>query len=160
MRLVNRPVAAVQLTTPCTDRRGATLVEAAIVLPVFLMVVLGLIDLAGATYRYNLVAELARRGVREAIVHGSDAAPARGSMGPQRWTATAASEGDVPAAIRSLLTGIDPADVTVRLDWLDGSNALDSRVRCTVTLPYRGATTVISGQPITLRAASTMAVAN
>src|SRR5690606_14470208 len=144
-------------TSNRVSRGGAALVEAAIVLPVFLMLVLGLLDLAGAAYRYNLVSELARRGVREAIVHGSQAPPKRVALGPQTWTANAAATGDVPTAIRSLLAGINPAEVTIRLEWPDGSNAPENRVRCTVSLPYRGATFLLSGRQLTLRSTSTMA---
>ncbi len=141
-------------------RSGAALVEAAIVLPVFLTLVLGLLDLAGGAYRHNIVSELARRGAREAIVHGSQAPPNRVALGPQTWNSTAADSGDVATAIRSLLAGIDPADVTIRLEWLDGSNAPDKRVRCTVMVPYRGTTFLLSGRQLTIRATSTMAIAN
>lgn len=157
---VIRTVITTRRSAKHVGRRGAAMVEAAIVLPVFLMLVLGLLDLAGAAYRYNLVSELARRGVREAIVHGSQAPPKRVALGPQTWTATAAAAGDVPTAIRGLLAGIEPAEVTIRLDWVDGGNAPADRVRCTVTLPYRGATFLLSGRQITLRATSTMAIAN
>ncbi len=160
MFTASKSITATRRLSRHTGRRGAALVEAAIVLPVFLMLVLGLLDLAGAAYRYNLVSELARRGVREAIVHGSQAPPRRVALGPQSWTATAAAEGEVPSAIRGLLAGIDPAEVTIRLDWPDGSNAPESRVRCTVTIPYRGTTFLLSGRPLTLRSTSTMAIAN
>ena len=56
-------------------RRGATLVEAAIVLPVFLLLVFGIIELGLAVARYNMLAEVARDGARMAIVHGADAPP-------------------------------------------------------------------------------------
>lgn len=141
------------------QRRGATLVEAAIVLPVFLTLVLGLLDLAGAVYRHNLISEVARRGAREAMVLGGGAAPRRVPLGPQTWMGTAADPGDVGEAVRPLLAGIAPADVSLRLEWPDGGNAAPNRVRCTATTQYQGATFVLTGWPITLRATSTMAIA-
>lgn len=141
------------------QRRGATLVEAAIVLPVFLTIILGLLDLAGAVYRHNLISEVARRGAREAMVLGGGAGPRRMPLGPQTWTGTAASPGDVSEAVRPLLAGIAPADVSLRLEWPDGSNAAPNRVRCTATTQYQGATFVLTGWPITLRASSTLRIA-
>jgi hypothetical protein len=141
-------------------RRGAVLVETALILPVFLALVLGLLDLAGGIYRNNVMSEVARRGAREAIVHGSHAPPQRPALGPQTWNGTAADSGAVPEAIRPLLAGIDPADVAIRLEWPDGDNVAPNRVRCTVTTEYQPVTFLLSGQPMILRATSTMAIAN
>ena len=54
------------------QRRGATLVEAAIVLPVFLALVLGMLDLGIGVLRYHLVGEAARLAARQAAVRGAD----------------------------------------------------------------------------------------
>jgi len=51
-------------------RRGATLVEAALVLPLVLMFTLGLVVFGLGSYRYQQVAALAREGARYASVHG------------------------------------------------------------------------------------------
>ncbi len=53
------------------DRRGAALVEMAIVLPVFLMVVLGIIEFGRAMMVSNLLTNAARDGARLAIVTGT-----------------------------------------------------------------------------------------
>ena len=54
------------------QRRGATLAEAAFVLPVFLALVLGMLDLGIGVLRYHMVGEAARLAAREAAVHGAD----------------------------------------------------------------------------------------
>lgn len=50
-------------------RRGQTLVEFAIVLPIIILVVLGLVDLGRAVYSYNTLAQSARQASRLAIVN-------------------------------------------------------------------------------------------
>ena len=51
-------------------RRGATAIELAIVLTLFLTLVFGMLDLGIAVFRYHIVCEAARQGARQAIVHG------------------------------------------------------------------------------------------
>lgn len=57
------------------DDRGQSLVEFALVLPVFLLVVTGLFDLARAVWQEETLAYAAREGTRYAIVHGSAGNP-------------------------------------------------------------------------------------
>lgn len=57
--------------TPNPPRRGIQAVEAAIVLPVVMMLILGTCSTAMGVYYYQLVATLAREGARYASVHGS-----------------------------------------------------------------------------------------
>ncbi|MGH9174036.1 MAG: TadE/TadG family type IV pilus assembly protein [Vicinamibacterales bacterium] len=54
----------------CSRRRGAALVEAAIVLPIFFMVVLGIIEFGRAMMVSQLITNAAREGARLAIVDG------------------------------------------------------------------------------------------
>ncbi len=49
--------------------RGQTLVEFAIVMPIIVLVVLGLVDLGRAVYSYNTLAQSARQASRTAIVN-------------------------------------------------------------------------------------------
>ena len=53
-------------------RNGATMVEAAIVLPIFFMFIIGMVLVGQGIYYYNLTADLARQGTRYATVHGND----------------------------------------------------------------------------------------
>lgn len=50
------------------SRRGQSLTEFALILPVFLLVLVGLLDIGRAIYAYNTVANAARTAARVAIV--------------------------------------------------------------------------------------------
>lgn len=54
-------------------RRGQALVEFALVLPIFLLVLVGLFDLGRAVFAYNSITNGAREGARLAIVNQSTA---------------------------------------------------------------------------------------
>ena len=51
------------------DARGQTLVEFALVVPIFILLVLGIFDVGRAVFNYSTVANAAREGAREAIVN-------------------------------------------------------------------------------------------
>lgn len=53
--------------------RGQSLVEFALLLPVLIVILLGLLDLGRAVYAYNAVSEAARNGARVAIVNQTPA---------------------------------------------------------------------------------------
>jgi Flp pilus assembly protein TadG len=136
------------------ERRGAVLVETALVLLVFLLLILGMLDLGIAVLRNHLVAEAARQGARQAIVHGSKAT----QLGT--WTA-----GNYQAPLRQfvlpLLPGIDPDTVAVQADWPDGGNDPGQRVRVTVSTSYRPIITLLFGSPsFNLSATSVMPIAH
>ena len=52
-----------------TRRGGQSLVEFALIIPVFLVMVLGIVDFGRAIYAYNTLANASRAGVRVAIVN-------------------------------------------------------------------------------------------
>lgn len=141
-------------------RRGAALVEGALVLGTLLTLVLGMFDLSAAVHRHNLLSEAARRGAREAIVHGQQAAPARDVWGPSEYSVTADASSAIAETVRPLLVGMQPEDVTITLQWPDGSNKAPNRVRCRITTVYRPVTPFAIGAEISLSATSTMPVAN
>jgi len=51
-----------------TPERGQSLVEFALILPIFLLVLFGIIDLGRGVYAYNTIQNAAREAVRVAIV--------------------------------------------------------------------------------------------
>jgi hypothetical protein len=152
------------LPPPGNRRRGATLVEAAITLLVFLVLVVGLADLTVGVLRFNTLSQAARQGAREAVVHGRQA-PAGwngGPWGPDTIDVVASAEGvPVADAVRPMLVNCDPDQTRIVAEWPDGSNAVGKRVRVTVTTPYRPLVTFLFGNPtFTLRAVSTMPIAH
>jgi Flp pilus assembly protein TadG len=142
-------------------RSGATLVEAAIVIPIVLALTVGMLDLSIVVFRNNLLAQAAREGARKAIVHGSLATPQMTVWGPSTFTATADDSGEIAQAIAPHLTSMNPANVNIQVQWLDGNNEPDSQVRVTVTATYQPFTTFIFGNPtFNLSGSSTMRIAH
>ena len=144
------------------DRRGSTAIEMAVVLMIFLTMVLGMIDLAIGVFRFNVLSQAARQGVRQAIVHGA-MADRLGSWGPGAYSGTAADGSPIAQAIQPILAGFDLTEVTITAEWLDGGNKVseDHRVRVNVSTPYQPMMTFIFGNPtFTLEASSTMAIAH
>jgi hypothetical protein len=135
-----------------------------VIILAFLTFVFGMLDLSLALLRTNLLSEASRRGARLAIVHGQ-MAPAGTDGGP--WGPTtinvAASTSGVPIVddIKPMLVGMDPSQVTIKVEWLDGGNAVGQRVRVTVSGSYQPMMTFIFGNPsIPLSASSTMPIAH
>jgi hypothetical protein len=134
------------------------------VVTVFLILALGAVDLGVAVLRQHVLAEAARQGVRQAIVHG-ERAPAGwkgGPWGPSTYGPIAATDSDAKAqAIAPYLGGMDPAAVQVTVTWPDGSNAVEKRVRVTLTTTWTPMLGFIVGNPsVTLTGSSTMQIAH
>lgn len=146
------------------SRRGATLVEGAIVLMVFLTLLFGMLDLGIAVLRFNSLSEVARQGAREAIVHGK-LAPAGwqgGPWGPTTLDVSASTTGiPVVDAVRPLLVGFNLDETRIKVEWPSGSNDLGQPVRVTVLGSYRPVTPFVFGTAgFTLSASSTMPIAH
>ena len=140
-------------------RRGAALIEAALVLPVFLFIILGSLDLSLAVFRYNSLSAAARRLAREAVVHGTQAPPQASTWGPTTVTATGADSSEVSRAVQPYLPTFNPKDVQLQIDWLDGDCQPDHRVRVTLSYPQRSIAGSLFGYGLlSLQAASTMRI--
>jgi Flp pilus assembly protein TadG len=60
------------IISPLSNSRGQALVEFALVIPIFLLLVLGMMDMGIVLNQYLVVAEAAREGVRSAALGSSD----------------------------------------------------------------------------------------
>ena len=99
--------------------RGQSLVEFALVSPLFFLTLFGAIEFGLAVWQYNMIADLAQEGARWASVRGSTAG-------------TAATNGSVQTYVQGRALGIVP---TVTTTWPDGgspSNAPGNRVQVLV----------------------------
>lgn len=108
---------------------GQALVEFALILPVLLMLILGLFDVARAVWQENTLAYAAREGTRFAIVHGS------ASDSP----ATQASHAAVDTVVRDAAVGVANIAVTVTYpDIISGTACNDRGCRVSVdaTAPF------------------------
>ncbi len=139
--------------------RGAALVEAAITLPVFVLLIFGLFDLGLCTFRYHALSNAARQGARKAVVHGNLTPRKLSTWGPKSTTVVGSDGGEVATEIRPFLGGMSPKTVSILMEWPDGDCAPESRVRVTLstTHPFL-LTSVFGGSPRSLTASSTMRI--
>ena len=142
-------------------RRGSASVETAVVLLVILTITVIIFDLGMGVFRNNILSQAARQGSRIVIVHGHLAPPQLSEWGPANFTATADSDGEIPAALRPYLAGLDPSQVNISVEWLDDHNELEGRVRVTVSTTYQPFLAFIFGDSTyNLHASSTQAIAH
>lgn len=92
------------------DQGGQSLVELALIMPLLLLIITGLFDVARATWQENTLAYAAREGTRYAIVHGS------GSV--DGTVVYAGHDQPVIDAVRAAAVGVP--NVSVIVNWPDG----------------------------------------
>jgi hypothetical protein len=131
----------VRVRLPDQDERGTSLVELALILPTFLLFVVGMFDFGMAVYSRNALANAARDGARFASVDPNN-------------TACIASV----AASRSSLARLTTSDVDVDLD----SASLGQPVTVSVESQYEPITplleALIGADSLTLRSSATMRI--
>lgn len=145
-------------------RLGAVAAEAAIVLPAFFTIVFGMLDLSIALLRNEMLSEIARTGARTAMTHGQYAKSGwnGGAWGPTSISAYANTSGTpIVDALKPLLIGFDLSATQVKVDWPDGGNSVQQRVRVTVTSTYKPILSFVLGsKTINLSGSSTMPIAH
>lgn len=103
------------------------LVEFALILPIILLLVFGLIDVARAVEAENTLAFAAREGTRYAIVHGVAGSPA---ISPCPSCTSPA----VTNVVMQKAIGVP--NITVTVGYPDGNNQRGSRVSVDATAPF------------------------
>lgn len=103
-----------------SDRRGQTLVEFALTIPIFLLIVVGLFDVGRGVYAYNTIANAARAAARVAIVD-QDPSAVRGE-----------------ARQAGVALGLQDSDIT-----LTECSEFDCAYSVTITYDYQPATPFI-----------------
>ena len=100
------------------DEQGNSLVEMAIGVSLFLMLLIGIIETSLALYTYNYVSDAAREGSRWAIVRGS--ACSTNTPGLDHCNA---STSEIQNYVQSLAyPGINSSNLTVTATWLKPSS--------------------------------------
>ncbi len=115
------------------DDHAQALVEFAFVLPIFLLVVTGIFDVARAVWQENTLAYAAREGTRYAIVHGASGVPAAGPC-TNCLNPVSNNLGNVVSAVTNNAVGVYGIDVTI--DYPDGGNQRNQRVTVDATAPF------------------------
>ncbi len=116
-----------RLRAPRSDD-GQSLIEFALLLPVLLLLVVGLIDAGGAFISYTALGNAVRESARVAAVHGA------GSTAP--W-GPAANDANVTTEVRSHATGLVAQNVTVTSSWPAGNNGSGTEVVVSASYGYR-----------------------
>jgi hypothetical protein len=129
-------------------RSGTTVVECAMIYPVFFQIVIGLIVGALGIFRFQQVASLAREGARYASVHGFKYSQATGN-------AAATPQEVYDKIIKPKATALDVNAVTYSVVWTP-DNRQDSKV--SVTVSYQWVPEAVFGG-IKLSSTSTIAMA-
>lgn len=142
-------------------RHGAVVVEGAIVLGVFLVVLFCMLDLSLLVLHQNTLVEASRRLSREAMVHGEKSTPERTVWGPTTLHGTAAENSERGTALRPELVTFEHAMVAYTIEWPEGSNAPDDPVKVTLTYNYEPMVPFMLGSSsIPLQSTSTMRIAH
>jgi Flp pilus assembly protein TadG len=140
-------------------RRGVAAVEAAVVLSVFLLILFVMIDLGLMVLDYNLLCNGAQQLCRQAMVHGSKAAPQETMWGPSTVQGNAGDGSQYSQSFSQDLVALPLANVSYKLVWPNATNQPDDPVQATLTYQYKPMVPFVLGnQPISLQAACTLAV--
>jgi len=116
------------------EQGAQALVEFALVLPIFLLVITGLIDVARAVWEENTLAYAAREGSRYAIVHGSAGNPKVGPIHPAQTNPSAFNTGNIVNVVRQNALGVP--NVTVTIDYPNGDNQRNHSVTVDARSPF------------------------
>jgi len=111
--------------------RGQALVEFALLLPLMLLIITGLFDVARAVWQENTLAYAAREGTRYAIVHGSAGSPAAGPDNPNCGGSTPPPDQvictEIPRVVREAALGVQNVTVTITYPVILGSTPCADR---------------------------------
>jgi Flp pilus assembly protein TadG len=113
--------------------RGSSLLEFALIAVVFILVLLGVVEMGRMVLVYTTVANAARAGARYAIVHGGDrtGTGADGPSGPGNIS-------QVQTVVKNFASAglLTTGNLTISVIYPNGANAVGSPVSVTVTYPY------------------------
>lgn len=115
MRIIPPGESVMKYQITCNHKRaGGTMVEFAVVVPVLILLLIGMIVMGLGVFRYLEVAHLARDGARFAIVRGTQYRIDTGN--------TPATTTDIETYIKSKAVGLDSTQLTITTTW-DKSNS-------------------------------------
>ncbi len=125
---------------------GAAAVEFAILLPVFVLLVLGMIEFGLLIWRQEILTNASREGARAGIVSGN----------PRP------SEGDIIAVVSTYLSsaGIDPSILTISVNGAEGSSGESLTVLVQYPYPFHILPNLMAGlgTSLTLQAQTVMSL--
>jgi Flp pilus assembly protein TadG len=150
------------LTQMKNRRRGATLVEAAIVLPTTFFLIFALIVGVLGVFRYQEVAALTRAAGRYASTHG---AQYRKDAGLAKGTAAEWQADIYASAVQPTMVLLDPKQLTFAASWPDVASQPGTpdnwpTSTVTVTMSYQWFPELFLVGPYKIRSTSCMEISN
>lgn len=138
--------------------RGQALVEFALVVPWFLLLLFGIIEAGRFIFYYESLSHATREGARYAIVNGANtlgcpSGPAAPGSSPCDTTGA-----NVIARVRNAAPGV-PDAITVTPTWLP-DNGRGSTVEVVASMQYRTLVPLVPLPPITVTAESSLVINN
>jgi Flp pilus assembly protein TadG len=113
--------------------RGSTLVEFSLVAFMFIMILLGVVEMGRMVLVYTTVANAARAGARYAIVHGGDrtGSGVNGPSGPGSTT-------QIQTVVQNFASAglVNVSNLNVNVTYPNGANTAGSPVSVTVSYTY------------------------
>lgn len=139
--------------------RGQALVEFALVAPLFLLLLFGIIETGRFIFYYEMLNNATREGARYAIVNGANSLTCpTGPPEGDSWACDPAGD-DVVERVRDAALGVVGADVAVTPVWLP-NNGRGSTVTVTATYRYSTIVPIVPLPLITVSAESSLVVNN
>lgn len=113
--------------------QGDSMVEFTLIAFMFIMVLLGVVEMGRMVLVYTTVANAARAGARYAIVHGGERT-GTGATGPSGQGSTT----QVETVVKNFASAglLDTNKLTITVTYAGGLNTAGSLVSVTVTYPY------------------------
>jgi hypothetical protein len=113
-------------------RHGAAMVETALVLSAWMILLLGTLDVGMILFRHTVMQQIAAKAARLAMIRGANSTPQIASWGPATVRVRLHQSGSVANLLRPSTGGLTPSGFEVLLEWPDGGNQRDQRVSVTV----------------------------
>lgn len=114
-----------------SSRRGATLVETALVLMMLFVMVFGIFEFGMTAVRQNILDEAAHRLARAAAIRGEDSS--MGNWGPAAISSTLDEQADFIAEVGPAAYMLDASQVNVEMSWQNDMATTNSELTVQVT---------------------------
>jgi Flp pilus assembly protein TadG len=156
--------------SPQGRRRGQALVEFALVVPFFFLLLFGIIEAGRFIFYYESLSHATREGARYAIVNGANTLGCPSGPAAPGTSACDTSGANVVARVRQAALGVPSTGITVDRCWWytacnyathgDGDNARGATVTVAASFTYSTLLPLVPLPPITVNAESTLVINN
>jgi len=150
--------------------RAQALVEFALVVPWFFLLLFGIIEAGRFIFYYESLSHATREGARYAIVNGANTLGCPSGPAAPGTSACDASGANVVARVRQAALGVPSSGITVDRCWWysacdyvthgDGDNARGATVTVSASFTYSTLLPLVPLPPITVNAESTLVINN